>query len=79
MLIAHIEVVDGLMQGTEEAQANRYSMPRSRSGWFGGGEEEGEQARRAEVMARVGRGGGRRERFAPERYQDLCARALGEL
>ena len=82
MLIAHIEVVEGLVQGTEEAQANRCAMTRSRSGWFGGGDEEGEEARRMELRARVERGrkgGWRRERFAPERYQELCARALGEL
>ena len=69
MLIAHIEVVEGLMQATEEAQATRPGMTRSTSAWFGGGD-----SKRREVRARVERG-----RFAPERYQELCARALGEL
>ena len=82
MLIAHIEVVEGLMQATEEAQATRPSMTRSRSAWFGGADGDEEESKRREVRARVERGRGRgwrRERFAPERYQELCARALGEL
>lgn len=91
MLIAHIEVVDSLLQTAEEAQSNRPKLRRFASasggfraldGGYGSKAEEGEEARRAELRARVERCSERgwvRERFDPERYRELCARALGEL
>ena len=91
MLIAHIEVVDLLIQAAEEAQMNRPKLRRFVSanggfgaldGGYGGKAEDGEETRRGELRARIERGRARgwvRERFDPERYRELCARALGEL
>ncbi|KAG7005992.1 hypothetical protein G7Y79_00017g043740 [Physcia stellaris] len=84
MLIAHIEVVDILIQAAEEAQMNRPKLRRfaSSNGGFGALDEEGEETRSRELRASIERGRARgwvRERFDPERYRELCARALGEL
>lgn len=88
MLIAHVEAVDHIIQSTEEAQTNRLKLRRFVSGGllFGGvdgcGKEDEEVKGREEVKGKIELGkerGWRRERFAPERYQELCARALGEL
>lgn len=84
MLIAHIEVVDVLIQAAEEAQTNRPKLRRfaSSNGGFGALDEEGEETRSRELRASIERGRARgwvRERFDPERYRELCARALGEL
>ena len=91
MLIAHIEVVDLLIQTAEEAQMHRPKLRRFASasggfgaldGGYGGKVEDGEEARKGESRARIERGRARgwvRERFDPERYRELCARALAEL
>ncbi len=76
MLSSHISTVDILIQTTREVQAMRYSAKRLAS--YGADEaakEADKQARMVELKAT----GWRRERFRPERYQDLCQRALEEL
>jgi len=76
MLANHIESVNALIQKAEEGHATRYTVKRMLS--FYGDEE----AKAADIKARILRlraVGWRIERFEPERYQDLCAAALGEL
>lgn len=76
MLANHIKTVDALIQKAEKAHATRYDIKRQLS--FYGDEE----AKAADIKARVLRlraVGWRRERFRPERYQDLCEAALAEL
>ncbi|MCJ1438320.1 hypothetical protein MMC27_007708 [Xylographa pallens] len=76
MLLRHVEVVDILMKSTMEVQANRHTAKASASSIDDG------QTRAADRQARIEKlkaNGWKRERFRPERYQDLCARALAEL
>lgn len=76
MLSRHVEVVDGLIDATREAQANRYAGKRITS--CTGDEED----RKADVRARILRlkiSGWERRAFDGERYQVLCERALSEL
>ena len=76
MLANHISNVDTLIMGTYEAQTARYTIKGSAS--YG----DDEETKAADLRARIARmkaGGWKRERFAPERYQELCAQALAEL
>lgn len=76
MLSNHISTVDILIRTTREAQAMRYFAKRLAS--YG----EDEAAKEADLQARrvkLKAAGWRRERFRPEKYQDLCERALEEL
>ena len=72
----HIATVDALIQKTRGVQSARYFTKRLAS--YG----EDEETRAANLRFRIARlkaGGWKMERFAPERYQELCARALAEL
>lgn len=76
MLANHIETINALIQKAEAAHATRYTIKRQLS--FYGDKD----AKAADIKARILRlkaVGWRRERFEPERYQDLCAAALAEL
>ncbi|KAK3178934.1 hypothetical protein OEA41_001072 [Lepraria neglecta] len=76
MLAKHIRTIDSLIQATQEAQSARHTVKRMAS--YG----DDEEARARDLKARIARlkaAGWRRERFAPERYQDLCEEALAEL
>lgn len=76
MLAKHIRTIDSLVQATQEAQSVRHTIKRMTS--YG----DDEEARARDLKARIARLkaiGWRRERFAPERYQDLCEEALAEL
>ncbi|MCJ1286685.1 hypothetical protein MMC26_006031 [Xylographa opegraphella] len=76
MLLRHVEVVDMLIESTMKVQADRYAGKRSASSNDDGEASGGERRARLE---RLKANGWTRERFRPERYQDLCARALAEL
>lgn len=72
----HISTVDVLIRKTREVQNARYFTKRLAS--YG----EDEETRAANLRFRIARlkaSGWKMERFAPERYQDLCARASAEL
>lgn len=72
----HISAVDVLIQKTRGVQSARYFTKRLAS--YG----EDEESRAANLRFRIARlkaVGWKMERFAPERYQELCARALAEL
>ncbi|KAL2041370.1 hypothetical protein N7G274_005752 [Stereocaulon virgatum] len=76
MLAKHIRTIDSLIQTTQETQAARYTIKRMAS--YG----DDEDARARDLKARIARlkaAGWRRERFVPERYQELCEEALAEL
>ena len=76
MLRRHVEVVDMLIISTMEIQAERHTAKGSISSSNNG------QTRAADRQARIEKlkaNGWKRERFRPERYQDLCARALAEI
>ena len=76
MLAKHIRIIDSLIKTTQEAQAVRQIIKKMAS--YG----DDEEARARDLKARIARlkaAGWRRERFAPERYQDLCEEALAEL
>ena len=76
MLNNHIHVTEHLIRTTKEAQSMRYFSKRLAS--YG----EDETAKAVDLKARIERlkaKGWERERFAPERYQRLCERALDEL
>lgn len=76
MLTNHISTISSLIQATKAAQSNRYKFKRLES--YG----EDVEARSADLKARIVRLkaiGWRRERFVPEKYQELCAMALVEL
>lgn len=76
MLASHISAVDLNIQKTQEAQAARYFT--KRQAIYG----EDQEAKAADLRARISRlraNRGQMERFAPERYQELCAQALAEL
>ncbi len=76
MLSNHISTVDIAIQSTQDAQAMRYYA----KGLAYDGEDEA--AKEADLQARMVRlkaVGWRRERFRPERYQDLSQRALEDL
>jgi len=79
MLQTHIHTVDALLHHTSAAQTHggrsgAYSDGGSRNGDGNAGDEE----RRARIE-RLRVTGWKRERFVPERYEELCARALAEL
>ncbi|MCJ1391189.1 hypothetical protein MMC18_004051 [Xylographa bjoerkii] len=76
MLHNHVEVVDMLIRATAEVQADRHpdKTPTSSSN-----DDEARAADRGARIEKLKANGWKRERFRPERYQDLCARALAEL
>ncbi|KAK4698107.1 hypothetical protein P7C71_g79, partial [Lecanoromycetidae sp. Uapishka_2] len=76
MLANHIKAVNALIQQTEEAHATRYTFTRQLSFY---GDEEGKAADIKARILRLKATGWRRERFDPEKYQDLCEAALAEL
>ena len=76
MLLRHVEVVDMLIRSAMGVQADGNTAKGSASSGKDG------QTRATERQARIEKlkaNGWKRERFRPERYQDLCARALAEL
>lgn len=75
MVQDHIAAVEDLMTSVRDIQADRRIK---RLASFG----EDRETRAADLRERIVRlraKGWRRERFAPERYQDFCAVALAEL
>ena len=75
MLHGHIASVEHAISNTRYAQSNRHIK---RLASFGANPE----ARAADLRARIVRlkaDGWKRKRFAPERYQELCAKASSEL
>ena len=76
MLSKHIATVETLMQTTQEAQARKTDKKHRMS------YDASEAAKVADMKARIVRlkaMGWERERFRPERYQELCECALEEL
>lgn len=76
VITSHISTVDLLIQKTQEVQSARYFTKRLASSG------ENEELRAANLRFRIARlkaSGWKMERFAPEKYQELCARALAEL
>ena len=76
VIASHISTVDLLIQKTKEVQSARYFTKRLASSG------ENEELRAANLRFRIARlkaSGWKMERFAPERYQELCARALAEM
>lgn len=75
MIQGHIASVENAIANVRDIQSNRQVK---RLASFGANPE----ARAADLRARTARlkaNGWRRKRFAPERYQELCAKALAEL
>ncbi|KAI4217264.1 MAG: hypothetical protein LQ351_000573 [Letrouitia transgressa] len=75
MLAAHITAISSLIESVSHIQATRDTVKRLASC----GEDQ--EARAADLTVRIVRlkaQGWKRERFAPERYQELCERALEE-
>lgn len=75
VLQGHIASVENAIANVRDIQSNRQVK---RLASFGANPE----ARAADLRARTARlkaNGWRRKRFAPERYQELCAKALAEL
>lgn len=75
MLYDHRAAVEDLISGIKDIQGSRRIKRLASLG-------EDREARAADVRERIARlraKGWRRERFAPERYQGLCAVALAEL
>ena len=72
----HVYTVEVQTRKTQEVQSARYFTRRLAS--YG----EDEETRAANMRFRIARlkaSGWKMERFSPERYQDLCAKALAEL
>lgn len=76
MIANHISTVDILIQKTRGVQNARYFTKRLASY---GDDEETKAANLRFRIARLKASGWKMERFAPERYRELCARALAEL
>ena len=76
MIANHISTVDMLIQKTRGVQSARYFTKRL-AGY--GDDEETKAANLRFRIARLKASGWKMERFAPERYRELCARALAEL
>ncbi|KAL8898849.1 MAG: hypothetical protein Q9207_006494 [Kuettlingeria erythrocarpa] len=75
MLREHRAAVEDLISSIKDVHRSRRIKPLASIG-------EDREAHAADVRERIARlraKGWRRERFAPERYQDLCAMALAEL
>lgn len=74
MLQGHIDAVDRLIEATKQAQMVRQAVS---IGYDDGQDSPAvdRQTRIKELRAR----GWQRERFRPERYQELARRALSEL
>ena len=75
MLDYHIRVIDALLQDAQSAQANRHACIRLPSY----ADDETKAADRRGRIERLKAKGWKRKRFAPERYKELCERALAEL
>ena len=76
VIATHFSTIEILIQKTKGVQSARYFTKRLAS------YEEDEETRAANLRFRIARlkaNGWKMERFAPERYQELCARALAEL
>ncbi|KAI4163824.1 MAG: hypothetical protein LQ342_002597 [Letrouitia transgressa] len=73
MLAAHIAAISSLIESVSHIQATRDTVKRLASC---GGDQEARAADLAVRIVRLKAQGWRRERFAPERYQELCERAL---
>ena len=76
VIATHISSVETLIQKTKGVQSARYFTKRLAS--YG----EDEESRAANLRFRIARlkaSGWKMERFAPGRYQELCAKALAEL
>lgn len=76
MLENHTITINSLIESTQEIQAHRYSVKRLPSY---GGDEAAKEADKRERIKRLREIGWKRERFQPEKYQELCAKALAEL
>lgn len=76
MIANHISTVDILIQKTRGVQSARYFTKRLASY---GDDEETKAANLRFRIARLKASGWKMERFAPDRYQELCKRALAEL
>ncbi|KAL9611541.1 MAG: hypothetical protein Q9167_003825 [Letrouitia subvulpina] len=76
MLAAHITAISSLIESVSHIQATRDTTKRLASC---GEDQEARAADRAVRIARLKAQGWRRERFAPERYQELCERAVEEI
>lgn len=76
MLKKHLQTIDELIQRTEEAQRLRQTDERVA---FCGDDEEAKQADLRARILRLKQGGWRRERFQPEKYEQLAEMALAEL
>ncbi|MCJ1226063.1 hypothetical protein MMC12_002712 [Toensbergia leucococca] len=76
MLTTHIHTINALIASTEQAQANRYTAKRIASA---GDDEETRAADKRARIERMRKEGWVRERFCPDKYRDLCQRALAEL
>lgn len=77
-LAKYISDIDDLIRTAQEAQAARYTVKKLARY----GEDEGEERKQTDLNIRIARlkaDGWKRQRFAPERYQELCAVALAEL
>lgn len=75
MLYNHVKVVDTLIKSTSAIQANRHRNKLA-------SRDNSDEARALDKRVRIEKlkaKGWKRERFMPERYQYLCARALAEL
>ena len=76
MIAKNIADIDTLIKATYEAQTARYTVKRQISD---GDDEDSKRAVLMTNIARMKAAGWKRERFAPEKYQELCAMALAEL
>ena len=76
MLAQHISIIDSLIGKAKVAQARGYATKRLASY---GEDEEAKAADRKARIATLRAQDWRKERFRPEKYQDLCASAMGEL
>lgn len=75
MLRGHQDAVDRLISSVQDSQANRHvkKLPSFSA------DKEARAADLKQRTVRLRASGWKRERFRPERYQDLCETALAEL
>lgn len=76
MLENHVITINGLIEITQEIQAQRYSVKRLASYE---GDEAAKEADKRERIKKLKGIGWKRERFQPGKYQELCTKALAEL
>jgi hypothetical protein len=74
MLERHIEAINMMIEDAVEAKTHRYVSTNVDSG-----DEEKNRIARQVRIAKLKARGWKRERFNPQRYQELCAKALAEL